>query len=418
MPHLQSLPALLEALRSVELLREPDDGSRRGKLAGRFGAEFVDASSNDYLGLGRAVPVSRETSDDSQPPPPNPPPHQIGVDPWQVGAERRAVSRETSLPHPLGAGASRLIHGTHQSHLRVESEVASWLGADAALLFSSGYAANVGALAALLDHNDHVVSDRLNHASLIDGIRLSRARTTVAPHLDLDAVEQALRTPCEGARWVVAESYYSMDGTSPDLRRLRDLCDAAGAHLYLDEAHALGVFGPQGAGRAAEAGVRADVTMVAFGKAVGSHGAAVVGSESVRTWLWNRARSFVFSTAPSPAHAAELHTQLVRALAADKPRARLLEASARLRADWLRAGLPLVPGSHGPILGLLVGSPQRALALAERLASEGILVQAIRPPTVPEGQSRLRLTLTAAHDRAALERLRTVVPQIFDEVAE
>ncbi len=405
MPTLQQIPALLEALRSSDLLREPDDGGTRTQLQSHFGAEFIDASSNDYLGLARGT-VSRETStaagqDDDLGP----------------ASEADGVSRETrSLP--LGAGASRLVHGTHFGHLRTEAEVARWLGFPAGLLFSSGYAANVGALSALLDHNDLVVSDALNHASIIDGIRLSRARTEITPHRDLAAVERALAGPSNGAKWVVMETYYSMDGTSPpDLRALRALCDRARAHLYLDEAHAVGVFGPSGAGMAAAAGVSADVAMVAFGKAVGSHGAAIVSSREVRTWLWNRARSFVFSTAPSPVHATELHGQLVRAYAADEARARLLVASDRLRARLARAGLPLVPGSHGPIVGLVLGSAERALALARRAGEEGVLLQAIRPPTVPAGASRVRLTLTALLDEPSLERLGDVLIRCYQELA-
>lgn len=382
MPRLTDLAQQLALLQSRGLLRIPDDGSQRQLLAQAFPDYFIDASSNDYLGLaaGGEDPVSRET-----------------FEPGWVAP----VSRET----PLGAGASRLIHGTHPCHFEVERAVADWLGQPTALLFSSGYAANLGALSALLDRNDLVVSDALNHASLIDGIRLSRAETVVAPHLDLDAVRAALELPTQGARWVVVESYYSMDGDVPDLRALRALCNDHGAYLYVDEAHALGVWGPEGAGLLAEAGVHADVVMAAFGKAVGSHGAAIASSDDVRTWLWNRARSFVFSTAPSPRQTQSLLNQLARARAAEQARARLAQLGERLRGVLGGGGAQLVRGSRGPIVSVLVGTPKRALELSALLGRRGILVQAIRPPTVPAGQCRLRLTLSAGLSDEEIDRL-------------
>ncbi len=383
MPRLSDLPQQLATLGSQGLLRIPDDATQRQRLGEAFQNDFIDASSNDYLGLAgvrEEILVSRETFE------------QGGAAP---------VSRET----PLGAGASRLIHGTHRCHLDVERAVADWLQQPTALLFSSGYAANVGALGALLDRNDLVVSDALNHASLIDGIRLSRAETVVAPHLDLAAVRSALALPTEGARWVVVESYYSMDGDIPDLQALRALCNERGAYLYVDEAHALGVWGPEGAGLLAEARVHADVVMAAFGKAVGSQGAAIASTDEVRTWLWNRARAFVFSTAPSPRQTQSLLDQLARARAAEQERARLAQLGERLRALLGAGDVPLVPGSRGPIVSVLVGAPERALELSSALRRRGILVQAIRPPTVPAGQSRLRLTLSANLTNEKLERL-------------
>lgn len=393
MPSLRALPELLSRLAAEGRLRVPDDEPLRVRLEAEWGSDFLDASSNDYLGLARSV--SRET-------PVVPGEGSPGV----RAPERTDVSRETSPP---GAGASRLIHGTHPAHLAVERRAAEWLGMDAALLFASGYAANVGALGALLGPEDLVVSDALNHASLIDGIRLGRARVVVAPHRSLEAVERALAEPSTGARWVVVESYYSMDGDAPDLRGLRELCDRSGAHLYVDEAHGLGVFGPRGAGLCAERGVRPDVLVGAFGKAVGSHGAVVAGSASLRTWLWNRARSFVFSTAPTPRHAESLLGQIVATQAADDLRARLRERSEQLRAALETRGIVLAPDSFGPIVSLVLGAEERALAVAGYLRAHGVLVQAIRPPTVPVGASRLRLTVGAQHAPGSLERLADAV---------
>ena len=386
--HLSTLGDRIEQLAHAGLLRLPDDDLQKEQLAERFGAAFVDLSSNDYLGASgtRSPNVSRET----------PAPDRT----------RRSdtVSRETSTQ--WGAGASRLLYGSVRSHLQVEDVAANWLGHPAALLFTSGYAANVGALSALLDPEDCVVSDALNHASLIDGIRLSRAKPTIVSHLDLRAVEEGLRAgAARPARWVVTEAYFSMDGDGPDLVALRALCDRYDAHLYVDEAHSIGVFGPGGRGRLAAVGVRADVVMAAFGKAVAAQGACVGSSSLVRTWLWNRARSFVFSTALSPALAAGLEGRIRRTRIADTERTRLDEVVRAMRAGLAKQGWDLAPGSFGPIVSLLVGSPERALATARALEKEGVLVQAIRPPTVPEGGSRIRLTLHADLSVAQVERV-------------
>ncbi len=369
MPRLSELPDLLRGLDEAGLLRTPDDRLERARLAEQLGGNVLDLSSNDYLGL---APDS--------------------------------VSRETRFS-AKGAGASRLIHGTRPEHLALEAEVADWVGQERALYFSSGYAANVGALSALAGPSDVIFSDALNHASLIDGCRLSRARVHVFPHLDLEALEHGLKqAPESGARWVAVESYFSMDGDGPDLVRLRELCDAYGAALYVDEAHALGVFGPGGAGLCAASDVVPDVLMGAFGKAAGSQGAFIASRDVVRTWLWNRARSFVFSTAPSPLAAAATLEQVKRLKKADSERTRLLDHAQLLRDALSRRNVRCMDGSFGPILGLVVGSAERALSAAARLRAQGVLVQAIRPPTVPAGTARLRVTVSTRHTPAELER--------------
>lgn len=316
-----------------------------------------------------------------------------------------------ALPWPSGdvaasgAGASRLVSGTHEAHLLAEREIAAWLGAEEALLFSSGYAANVGTVAALARPGDVIVSDALNHASLIDGCRLSGATIDIVPHLDLDAVERSL-VLARGARrrWVVTESLFSMDGDTPDLPRLRALCDAHDAALLVDEAHALGVFGPRGAGLCAEHGVCADVRIGTLGKSLGLHGAFVVGSRTLRTYLWNRARSFVFSTGVSPMLALAAADRVRRAAADEAGRARLAENTRRLRSGLQALGARLLPSSSGPILPWILESPRTAVAMSERLASQGVLVQAIRPPTVPAGTSRLRITASAGLSEVDIER--------------
>jgi 8-amino-7-oxononanoate synthase len=301
-----------------------------------------------------------------------------------------------------GAGASRLVSGQTDAHVAAERAAAAWVGLDTALLFSSGYAANVGCLSALVAPGDLVVSDALNHASIIDGLRLARARVAVTPHLDLDAVERALAGDAPGGRrWVVVESLFSMDGDSPDLQALRALCDANGAALVVDEAHALGVWGPEGAGYCAASAVVPDVLIGTLGKAVGLQGAFVAGRAPLTAWLWNRARSFVFSTGVSPA-LAELATDRIRLVrAADDRRERLREVGRRLSGALASMGVE-VP-SAGPIFPWVLGSAGRAVQVSELLWERGVHVQAIRPPTVPDETSRLRITASAALTDDALE---------------
>ncbi|EYF03591.1 aminotransferase class I/II-fold pyridoxal phosphate-dependent enzyme [Chondromyces apiculatus] len=314
-----------------------------------------------------------------------------------------------SLPGPAltagGAGASRLVSGNHPAHLAAEEAIARWLGAEAALLFSSGYAANVGTLAALAGPGDVIFSDALNHASLIDGCRLSRASLVIVPHLDTVALEHALgEARTYRRRWVVTEAVFSMDGDRPDLPRLRALCDAQDAALVVDEAHALGVLGPQGAGLCAQLGVRADVRIGTLGKSLGLHGAFVVGSTALRTWLWNRARSFVFSTGISPALAVAATERVGRASRDEAGRQRLLASFERLRAGLLALGARIPPTAQAPVLPWILDTPSAAVSLSRRLAAQGVMVQAIRPPTVPAGTSRLRITATATLSAADVER--------------
>ncbi|HEU4578556.1 MAG TPA: aminotransferase class I/II-fold pyridoxal phosphate-dependent enzyme [Polyangiaceae bacterium] len=306
----------------------------------------------------------------------------------------RAVSRET----PLGAGAARLISGTHTAHLRLERTLAAWLGMDAALLFSSAYAANLGALSALGIAGDVVFSDALNHASIIDGCRLGRAKVVVVPHRDPLALEQALASHAPapgGVRWVVTESYFGMDGTTPDFAALRELCDRWDAALVVDEAHSVGTFGPEGSGLCRDAGVRADVLTGGFGKSFGLQGGFVASSASVRAWLWNRARSFVFSTALSPWLSARALEHLQRIRSAEDLRQRLQTHSQRLEARLRAEGVQLPLGRRGPVFPIVLGGESETLAAARALRARGILAQPIRPPTVPAGTSRLRVTLRA-----------------------
>ncbi len=307
-----------------------------------------------------------------------------------------------------GAGASRLLGGDRPVHAELEEVAACLVGLPAALAFSSGYAANLGVLSSLAGAGDLIVSDALNHASIIDGARLSRAQVAVVPHCDVDATAAALRRRRPGTRaFVVTESYFSMDADSPDLAALRAVCDAEGAALVVDEAHALGVLGPEGRGLCAAAGVGADVLVGTFGKAFGAAGAFVSGSETLVAWLWNRARSFVFSTGMSPLVAAAALDGIRCSLAEPQRRERVAAGARQLRHGLTSAGLEVL--GHGHIVPWVLGDARRALWWAEELQSRGVVARAVRPPSVPAGTARLRLTVTASHESADIERLVTAV---------
>ncbi len=327
----------------------------------------LDVASNDYLGLTH---VPRET--------------------WS------------------GAGASRLVFGTKPAHRRLEAAVARWLGTECAVLFSSGYAANLAVVGALALPEDHVVADALNHASLIDGVRLSGAARTVCPHLSVEAVDEALRVPSSGAKWVVTESYFSMDGDVPELAALAGLTHRHHAGLIVDEAHALGVFGPQGRGLCAEAGIRPTALVGTFGKAFGLQGAFVAGSADLIRLIWNRGRSFVYSTAPSPTLCAAVEARLGQVRAAEASRRRLEGLGAALRSALAAGGAQVVAG-RGPIVPVVLGHERRALACAAWLAQQGIRAVAIRPPTVPEGAARIRLTVKATFTWDDIQRVADAV---------
>jgi 8-amino-7-oxononanoate synthase len=370
MPALEFLAESLADLEADGLLRIPQEVRH---------SDFIDVCSNDYLGLARA-PVSRATL---------------------LACEGMRA----------GAGASRLIHGTAPEHVELERECALWTGHESALLFSTGYQANVGLIQALCRQGDRIVSDQLNHASLIDGCRLSAAEVVVVPHRDLPAVERALSEPRGGRAWVLTESYFSMDGDVAPLAELRQLCDDAGAGLIVDEAHALGVFGPQGGGLCRAAGIVPDVLVGTLGKAVGVQGAFVAGSANLRLWLWNRARSLVFSTAPTPLVARLALEHIRLAQAADAERERLAVLGTRVRSRLRDAGLRVGADSRGPIVPLIFGDSRAAVDVARRLLAQGILVQAIRPPTVPKGSARLRVTLSSSLTDDEVERVLTCLVQ-------
>lgn len=327
----------------------------------------------------------------------------LADDPALLEAARLSLEQDG-----LGSGASRLVSGSMDAHRAAEERLARYLEEEAAILFSTGYTANVGTLQTLLGPDDIAFSDALNHASLIDGLRLSRARVHVYRHSDPDDLERLLRAHrAEGRRaLVVSDAVFSMDGDLAPLAELRALADRYQADLVVDEAHALGVLGPRGQGACAALGVRADVRIGTLGKSFGAAGAFTVGSAAVVALLRNRARSYVFSTAPVPllGRVAVAAADLVEA--ADARREALRRHGKRLRAGLREQGYE-VPDGETPIVPVLVGDARETMSLSAALFERGVFAQGIRPPTVPQGTSRIRLvpmaTHTDAHVTQALE---------------
>ena len=312
-------------------------------------------------------------------------------------ALRRALS-EGAATWGVGAAASRLISGTMSPHRAAEAALASWLERPRALLFSSGYAANVGVIQALLGPADVVFSDRLNHASLIDGARLSRAKVVIYDHCDSDDLARRLRTERGSGRRVLiaTESLFSMDGDVAPLARLRALADEHGAGLLVDDAHALGVFGPGGRGLCAEHGIVPDLWVGTLGKALGLQGAFVAAEPALVDLIENRARSYVFSTASAPALAHATVAAVELAQKADFARAQLRRHFRRLRAGLRELGYVVLEGDS-PIIPVMVGDPLPTMKLSQALLDRGVFVHGIRPPTVPPGTGRLRVVPMATH---------------------
>jgi 8-amino-7-oxononanoate synthase len=291
----------------------------------------------------------------------------------------------------------------------LEEEFATFAGTEAAVYFANGYAANLGLLSAVLDKDDLVFSDALNHASLIDGIRLSGARRVIYAHLDLNALENVLRAretePCR--KVIVTESVFSMDGDVADLSAIQDLALRYGASLVVDEAHATAVHGPSGAGIVADAGLTKEVLAVVHtcGKALASAGGFVCGSKVLRDFLINHARTLIFSTAMPAYFAEQIRAALQLAKTMNRERELLLENSRSLAA-FLRADGWDLSGTASQVIPIVLGSNEDALAVAHFLRERGFAIRAIRPPTVPLGRARLRLSLTARISATELQRLR------------
>jgi 8-amino-7-oxononanoate synthase len=301
--------------------------------------------------------------------------------------------------HGTSAVSSRLISGHMSAHAELEKKIAHWKSLESALVFTSGYQANVGTISALAGPEDVVVSDELNHASIIDGCRLSKARVAVYRHNDVEHLREVLSEhSCARRILVVTESIFSMDGDAAPLREICDAADEFGASVMVDEAHAAGVFGPGGAGLAAELGLtdRIDVHVGTLGKALAGFGAYVAGSAELVHLLVNKARAFIFTTGLPPAVAAAADAA-IDVVEREPERAAGLRKRARaLGRELIEAGLE-VPNTDSQILPVLIGPAEKTVGVANRLLERGIYVAAIRPPTVPKDTSRLRVSLMATH---------------------
>jgi glycine C-acetyltransferase/8-amino-7-oxononanoate synthase len=316
-------------------------------------------------------------------------------------ADRAAVreaAAEAALRWGAGSGASRLISGNMEPHLQLERRLAAFKGYERALLFGSGYLANSGVIAALAGRGEVVFSDELNHASIVDGCRLSRAETFVYRHADVEHLAWGLRRAGERASLIVTDGVFSMDGDVAPLPQLLELARRHGSRLMVDEAHATGAVGPGGRGSVSAAGLSGEVDVVVgtLGKALGSYGAYVCAEAELVELLVNRARSFIFSTAPPPSAAAAAMAAL-DVLEAEPELVERLQANARLlRRSLLAEGLH--PGTSATqVVPVHVGEAEATMALCELALEKGVFAQGIRPPTVPDGSCRLRLTAMAPH---------------------
>lgn len=309
-----------------------------------------------------------------------------------------------------GSGASRLVSGDLPLFVEAEQAFAEFVGRETSLLFTSGFAANAGIIPALVGAEDVLFSDALNHASMVDGCRLARARTVVYPHADAAALERLIDSARPFRRgWILTESVFSMDGDVAPLIELRAVADRQGLALYVDDAHAIGVFGPQGRGCVAESGIRTDVLIGTLGKSLGGAGAFAAGSKAMRLWLWNRARTFVFSTGTTAANAA-MAREAIRVVAARGDLiAQLHRNTDRLRRGLLEAGVAVLGHPQSPILPIVLGAERQALEVSRALLERGYFVSAIRPPTVPRGTSRLRITVAATHTDDEIDGLLAAV---------
>lgn len=340
------------------------------------GREVWDFASNDYLGLSNHPSV--------------------------VTAAAEAVRT-----HGLGSKASALICGRTDLHAALERKLASFEGTEAAVLFPTGMAANTGTVAALASAGDVVFSDRLNHASLIDGCRASGAKVQIYNHRDLDAFRVSIARESARRKFIVTDSMFSMDGDYAPLSELCEIAESNDAAIIVDEAHATGVFGERGRGICERLGVedRVAVRVGTLSKAVGTLGGFVSGSQPLIDYLWNKARTQIYSTALPPAVCAAAQAAIGAIETEPFRREQLLEMSRSFRNKLSQAGIDPMPGSIGPIVPIVLNEPEAAISVSNALLHDGFLVGAIRPPTVPKGTSRLRVSLHFGTSDEVIEKL-------------
>jgi len=360
------------------LIREGPQGPRI--IVG--GREYLAFCSNDYLGLANHPKIVEAAID-------------------------------AARAHGVGEGASHLLSGHSVVHERLEAKLAEFLEMPRALLFSTGYQANIGAITALVGSEDAVFSDALNHASLIDGVRLSRAQVVRYPHADLDYLGRALANSRARGKLIVTDGVFSMDGDIAPLRSILDLCERHDAGLLVDDAHGFGVIGPDGRGSPAHFGLRSPriVYVGTLGKAAGVSGAFVAGATEVIETVLQRARTYVYTTAAPAMLAAAVEASLELIQEEGWRRERLRGLIAALKQSLHGAEAALSP-SDTPIQPLVIGANSVAVAASAALRERGILAPAIRPPTVPEGTARLRISLSAAHSEEDIARLAAALREV------
>ena len=375
-------------------LDELDAGLARLDEAGlRRRRRIVTTSCRPELQLAdRAAPVVAFCSNDYL---------GLAAEPTLASAAAGAAAR-----WGVGAGASHLVSGHYAAHEALEARLAAFVGMDDALCFSTGYMANIGVMPALVGRGDAIFADKVNHASLVDGALLSRAELIRYPHCDLAALEARLAASEAPRKLIVTDSVFSMDGDLAPLPELLALAEAHRAWLLVDDAHGFGVLGPQGRGSLAHFGLGSPrlILMGTLGKAAGVAGAFVAGSRDVIEWLINTSRSYIFTTGAPPLLAETLLTAVDLIEHGDTRRAHLAALIARFKAGLTLARWQLLP-SDTPIQPLVIGDNHEALAVSRALDAEGLWVPAIRPPTVPKGAARLRITLSAAHSFEQVDRL-------------
>lgn len=383
---IEQLSKALDEIRREGLYRSVSDLAMKTASCGvdRNGKEYIVFSSNDYLGMTHEAPV--------------------------IEAARKALSWGT------GSGGARLTSGATFQASDLEKALARFKGKEAALVFNTGYMANVGILYGLAGKGDIIFSDALNHASIIDGCRISAAKTVVYRHSDMEDLARLLQeTPCTGQRFIVTDGVFSMDGDICPLPALCKLKKKYDACLIVDDAHATGVIGETGRGTAEYFHMpqAVDIQAGTLSKALGAEGGFAAASENIVNWLRNRSRPFIFSTAlPASVMAAAGAALRLLETEGDTYLGRLRHNTDTMRRLLREGGIPVIAGDT-PVIPIIMNDPEGTVAFAGALREEGILVSAIRPPTVPEGTSRLRLTVTAAHKEEEIHRAAAAIIRLW-----
>ncbi|RFA33544.1 8-amino-7-oxononanoate synthase [Virgibacillus dokdonensis] len=351
-------------------LRKMETASQSARIVD--GEKKIIFSSNDYLGLANDKRLIHATIEALQ---------QFGV----------------------GSSGSRLTTGNTYWHEKLEKKIATFKQTEAARLFSSGYLANIGVLSALAEAEDVILSDQYNHASIIDGCRLSKAKTCIYRHVDMEDLERKLAATTKyKQRFIVTDGVFSMDGSIAPLDRMMELAGHYHAYVIVDDAHATGVLGQSGRGTSAYFGIMPDVVIGTCSKAIGTEGGFVAGSSTLVDFLMNYARTFIFQTALSPAICAATYTA-IELIEQDASRREHLHYNIRKVKEGLNGMGYAVKGDHTAIIPVIIGDQQLALEFAKELEEKGIYAPAIRPPTVPNGESRIRLTVTASHSMKEID---------------